>query len=380
MDKIRGIIYTDRFVFEPGTITIDGDRISSVETCDIAELTAEESRHYLLPGLVDIHLHGAAGYDFCDAAKEAIEAINSYEISHGVTSFCLATMTLSLERLEKICASARHCRTEGMRGIYLEGPFISDKRKGSQNPEFIRTPDMGLIERLQELSGGLVKIVAIAPEIEGAFECIKNSKDNKSGVRFSIAHTDADYETALRAIDAGAAHITHLYNAMPPFLHRAPGVIGAAAEHEETEVELICDGIHVHPAAVKSTFKLFGDERIILISDSMMAAGMKDGSYTLGGQKVLVQNKKAVLEDGTIAGSVNNLYDCVLTAVSMGIPKESAIKAATYNPTRSIGIDKDYGTLEPGKIADILITDLNLNLCGVIKSGHRVSLKNADVF
>ncbi|MCM1262129.1 MAG: N-acetylglucosamine-6-phosphate deacetylase [Butyrivibrio sp.] len=378
MDKIRGIIYTDKFVFEPGTIAIDGDRISSVETCDMTELTPEESQHYLLPGLVDIHLHGAAGCDFCDAAKESIEVINSYEINHGITSFCLATMTLPIARLEEICEAARRYRLEGMRGIYLEGPFISEKRKGSQNLEYIRMPDTGLIGKLQELSGGLVKIVTIAPEIEGAFECIKNSKDNKLGVRFSIAHTDADYETAIAAIDAGAVHITHLYNAMPPLLHRAPGVIGAAAEREETEVELICDGIHVHPAVVRSTFKLFGDDRIILISDSMMAAGMKDGSYTLGGQTVLVKDKKAVLKDGTIAGSVSNLYDCMLKAVSMGIPKESVVKAATYNPSRSIGIDKEYGTLESGKIADILITGLDLGLCGVIKSGRQVFPKNAD--
>ncbi|MCM1046990.1 MAG: N-acetylglucosamine-6-phosphate deacetylase [Clostridiales bacterium] len=373
MDKIRGIIYTERFIFEPGIITIDGDRISSVEKCDMANLTTEESQRYLLPGLVDIHLHGAVGYDFCDADKEAIEAINSYEISCGVTSFCLATMTLPMERLKEICTAARYFQTEGMRGIYLEGPFIAEKRKGAQKSEFIRTPDIELIESLQELSGGLVKIVTIAPEIEGALACIENNKDNKLGARFSLAHTDADYETALRAIDAGAAHITHMYNAMPPFLHRAPGVIGAAAEREETEIELICDGVHIHSAVVRSTFKLFGDERIILISDSMMAAGMKDGLYTLGGQEVLVKNKKAVLKDGTIAGSASNLYDCMLMAVSMGISKEVAIKAATYNPTRSIGIDREYGTLEAGKIADILITDLDLGLCGVIKSGRRIA-------
>lgn len=376
MNKIRGIIYTDRFTFEPGTVIIEGDRISSVEKCDMAELTEEESKRCLLPGLVDIHLHGCAGYDFCDGTKEAFGAIENYEISHGITSYCAATMTLSAEKLEEICIAAGRYKTAGMKGIYLEGPFISEGKKGSQNPAFILMPDMELIERLQESSGGLVKIVTIAPEVRGALECIR--KGNGS-FRFSIAHTCADYETALKAIEAGASHVTHLCNAMPPFLHRAPGVIGAAADCEETEVELICDGIHVHPAVVRSMFKLFGDDRIILISDSMMAAGMQDGSYALGGQKVLVNGKNAVLEDGTIAGSVSNLYDCMMMAVSMDIPKESAIKAATINPAKSIGIDNEYGTLEIGKLADILVTDLDLGLREVIKSGRLVKLKNADV-
>lgn len=376
MNRIRGIIYTDRFTFEPGTVIIDDDRISSVEKCDMADLTEEELKRYLLPGLVDIHLHGGAGYDFCDGTKEALEAIESYEISHGITSFCAATMTLPAKRLETICSAVGQYRTAALHGIYLEGPFLSEGKKGSQNPVFIQMPDMGLIERLQESSGGLLKIVTIAPEVQGALECIKKGNGN---FRFSIAHTCADYETALKAIESGASHVTHLYNAMPPFLHRMPGVIGAAADCEKTEVELICDGIHVHPAVVRSTFRLFGDDRIVLISDSMMAAGMPDGAYSLGGQKVLVKGKNAVLEDGTIAGSVSNLYDCMLTAVSMGIPKESAIRAATINPAKSIGIDKEYGTLESGKAADILVTDLDLGLREVFKSGRPVGLRNADV-
>lgn len=374
MNRIRGIIYTDRFTFEPGTVIIEDDRINSVEKCDMEELSGEESRRCLLPGLVDIHLHGCAGYDFCDGTKEAVEAIESYEISHGVTSFCAATMTLPAKRLETICAAAGRYGTAALRGIYLEGPFISEGKKGSQNPAFIRIPDMELIERLQESSGGLLKIVTIAPEVQGALECIK--KGNGS-FRFSIAHTCADYETALKAIEAGASHVTHLYNAMLPFLHREPGVIGAAADCEETEVELICDGVHVHPSVVRSTFKLFGDDRIVLISDSMMAAGMQEGAYTLGGQKVLVKGKNAVLEDGTIAGSVSNLYDCMLTAVSMGVPKESAVRAATVNPAKAIGIDNECGTLESGKAADILVTDLDFGLREVIKSGRPVSLRNA---
>ncbi|MDE5597715.1 MAG: amidohydrolase family protein, partial [Lachnospiraceae bacterium] len=162
---------------------------------------------------------------------------------------------------------------------------------------------------------------------------------------------------------------THLYNAMPPFHHREPGVVGAAADHDGTVAELICDGVHVHPSMVRNTFRLFGDERVILISDSMMAAGMPDGVYALGGQKVLVKGNLATLENGAIAGSVTNLYDCMVTAISIGIPKESAIRAATWNPAGAIGIEKEYGSLETGKKADILITDLDFGLQEVIKSG-----------
>ena len=367
MRKIKGIVYTKDFTFEPGTIIIEEDTIRSVEICDRTELTEEEAKRYILPGLVDIHFHGCAGYDFCDGTKEAFLAIENYENTHGITSICPATMTLSKERLTQICSAAEASHLESLRGIYLEGPFISMEKKGAQNPAFIQTPNMELLSQLQECSGGLIKIVAIAPEVDGAMECIRKGSDK---FRFSIAHTCADYEIASEAIAAGASHVTHLYNAMPPFSHRAPGVVGAAADHSETEVELICDGIHVHPGLVRSTFKLFGEERVILISDSMMAAGMEDGTYALGGQKVLVKGNLATLEDGTIAGSVTNLYDCMVAAISMGIPKESAVRAASFNPAKSIGLEKEYGTLEAGKKADILITDPEFHLQEVTKFGN----------
>ena len=166
--------------------------------------------------------------------------------------------------------------------------------------------------------------------------------------------------------------MTHLYNAMPPFTHRQPGVIGAAAEDSETEVELICDGIHIHPAVVKSTFRLFGAGRVILISDSMMAAGMEDGEYALGGQPVTVRGNLAVLKDGTIAGSATNLYDCMRTAIRMGVAKEEAVRAATVNPAKAIGLEKECGVLLPGRKADILVTDREFALLSVLKSGRAI--------
>lgn len=380
MRTIRGMIYTDQMRFEAGEITITGDMIEKIELFGEDALTKEEAGRYILPGLVDTHFHGCAGYDFCDGTVEAMRAIASYELVHGITTICPATMTFSEEMLTDICsacASAVETETldEGvalgsvLKGIYLEGPFISMEKKGAQNPAYISKPDSGMLDRLQQAAHGLIRIVVIAPEVEGAMDCIRESGEK---FRFSIAHTCADYETAREAIEAGAAHVTHLYNAMPPFTHRKPGVIGAAAEDERTEVELICDGIHIHPSVVKSTFKLFGAERVVLISDSMMATGMADGTYALGGQPVQVKGNLATLEDGTIAGSATNLYDCMRTAIKMGIPAKEAVRAASLNPAVAVGLQEECGSLQEGRKADILVADREFNLCEVIKCGNTV--------
>lgn len=377
MRQIKGLLYTEEFRFDAGILTVDGDRILSVERCDGDDLTVEQRECYILPGLIDIHFHGCAGHDLCDGTVDAIRAIASYELIHGITSICPATMTLPEEMLEGICAACVSAAESEildpgiplgdiLQGIYLEGPFISMEKKGAQNPAFIHKPDIEMLKRLQRSAHGLIKIAAIAPETEGALECIKAGRDD---FRFTLAHTCADYEIAKQAIDAGAHHITHLYNAMPPLTHREPGVIGAAAESDIVTAELICDGIHIHPSVVRNTFHLFGAERIILISDSMMAAGMDDGEYALGGQKVRLKGSLATLEDGTIAGSVTNLYDCMKMAIRMGVPKEEAVRAATANPAKAIGIEREYGSLQVGKKADVLVTDCEFNMREVIKSG-----------
>lgn len=377
MRQIKGILYTGAFRFEAGALTIEGDRITSVKSCDEEELTEEQRGQYILPGLVDIHFHGCAGYDFCDGTVEAMRAIAAYELSHGITTCCPATMTLSEEKLTNICTTyVSAAETERLpagiplrdvlAGIYLEGPFISAKKKGAQNPAYIRKPDVEMLIRLQDAAGGLIRIVTIAPEEEGVMECIR---DGKNAFRFSIAHTDAGYETAKKAIKAGVSHVTHLYNAMLPYMHREPGVVGAAAESAGVMAELICDGYHIHPCVVRNTFRLFGAERIVLVSDSMMATGMEDGQYALGGQDVMVKDSVATLADGTLAGSVTNLFDCMRMAIQMGIPREEAVRAATYNPARAIGKEGEYGALQVGGRADILVTDREFGLLEVIKSG-----------
>lgn len=367
MATFKGMIYTRDCVFCPGSVTIEGNKIKNIEFCALSELTQQEQQQYLIPGLVDVHFHGAAGYDFCDGTKEAHRAIEAYENRHGITSICPATMTLPIEELKAIARTAKECGLPSLRGIHLEGPFISKEKKGAQKEDHIIPADAVVLQDLQEYAGGLIKIVSVAPETEGAIDCIAGLKDEFC---FSIAHTAADYEVSCKAIEAGARHVTHLYNAMPVSTNREPSVLGAAADHKQVDVELICDGIHVHPSTVRNTFRIFGDGRVVLISDSMRAAGMEDGNYTLGGQDVIVKGALASLADGTIAGSVTNLFDCMKKAVSMGISRESAIKAATINPARSIGIDTVVGSLEAGKQADFLIVDQDLNLRSVILGGR----------
>ena len=256
-------------------------------------------------------------------------------------------------------------------GINMEGPFISPVKKGAQDASYIIPCSVEVCRQFLETSEGLVKFIGLAPEevsVEQAEEFIKEMRDE---VSVSLAHTNADYDSAKAAFDAGACHLVHMYNAMPPFTHRAPGVIGAAADSPHVMAEIICDGVHIHPSAVRGAFALMGEERMIFISDSMRAAGMPDGIYTLGGQDVQVQGNHATLvSDGSLAGSVTTLPDCVRTAVrDMDIPLETAIACATINPAISLGEEADYGSLAPGKKADIVLWDENLELKKVIKDG-----------
>ena len=345
--------------------TVEEARLHDVETVNVQGA-------YILPGLVDIHFHGCAGHDFCEGTKEAFDAIEQYELRHGITTISPATMTLPAERLSEICtaAAAYAKESECLKGIYLEGPFLSEAKKGAQNSAYLRLPDAALLRGLNDRAAGLIRIVAIAPEQDGALACIGECAEQ---FRFSVAHTTADYGTCAEAMQRGARQVTHLYNAMPPFTHREPGVIGAAFDHG-ADVELISDGVHVDACAVRVAFQLFGEEHVILISDSMMAAGMPDGMYELGGQAVRVCGKRAVLSDGALAGSVTNLYDCMVTAIHMGIKPEAAVRAATINPAVAIGIDADYGRIAIGKKADLLIADRDWKLQKVYKHGREVRL------
>lgn len=365
---VKKDIYVKDFLFAAAEEEADQEEIIDAEDC------------FAIPGLTDLHFHGCVGYDFCDGTSEAIRKMAEYEASVGVTSIVPATMTMAEDTLMQICAvAADYVKEEEHQnnrmaaelcGINMEGPFLAQEKKGAQNGAFIRKPDIEMFDRLNAASGGMVKLVAIAPEIEGAMKFISAKKKD---VVLSTAHTAADYDTAMEAFEKGATHVTHLYNAMNPYTHRAPGLIAAAAD-SGAEVELICDGIHIHPAAVRTTLKMFGADKVIFISDSMMATGLQDGKYSLGGQAVTVIGKHATLEDGTIAGSAANLMDCVRTAVQkMRIPLETAVKCAAVNPAKSVGIYDRYGSIEPGKVANVvLLKKADLSLEAVILRGKKI--------
>jgi N-acetylglucosamine-6-phosphate deacetylase len=330
--------------------------------------------------MTDLHFHGAMNHDAGDATKEALQTIARYEASIGVTAICPATMTEPAETLERILNNAadfredqlehpeRHVGEAELCGINMEGPFISAEKRGAQNEENILPWDISLFRRFQKAGRGIVKFIGIAPEIKDPTEFIEAVRDE---VNVAIAHTNADYDTALKAMKAGAHHLVHMYNAMPEMTHRTPGVIGAAFDCKEVNAELICDGVHVHPSVIRSAFKMFGRDRIILMSDSIRAAGMGDGTCLLGGFEVKVEGKYArMLRDGAIAGSVTPLPDCVRILVKeMGIPLETAIYCATVTPAKELGIADRKGFIKPGREADLVFWNEDLSQKLILKSG-----------
>lgn len=332
-----------------------------------------------IPGLIDIHFHGAMGEDVCDGNAEAFEKIAAYEVSRGVTAMCPATLTLPVDDLKHVLSLGAEFAAKGnsklsdLVGFNMEGPFISPVKKGAQNAEFIRKCDPGIVDEFYEASKGLLKIIGLAPEENPEFEKYIEAVSDK--VVVSLAHTNSDYDTAMKAFKAGACHAVHLYNAMTGMSHREPGVVGAVFDSKHVTAELICDGIHIHPAAVRTTFEMMGPERMILISDSMRSTGMPDGEYDLGGLAAIKKGREVRLKDGgAIAGSGTDLMDCLRTVVlDMGLPLEIAVAAATINPARRIGISDKYGSLEPGRLADIVLLDkTTLTIKKILRKGSPV--------
>ena len=366
----NGLVFTPEGTFEEKELYIEKDKIVATREEVNDTRVVDASGCKIIPGLIDVHSHGASGCDFGDADAKHLEKILAYERVHGITSYCPTSMTVSKEELLHIFPTVLEVKERDelakIAGIHMEGPFVSVKKKGAQNEAHIKKASVEFFEECNASCGNKIKLITLAPEEEGAMEFIEAMKDK---IHISIGHSCADYEMAKKALEKGANHVTHAFNAMTPFEHRAPGIIGAAMSDDSCFVEIISDGMHVHPVFVKMMFDTIGSKRMVLISDSLSATGLEDGTYELGGQAVVVKDKKATLLDGTIAGSTTNLFDCMKRAMSFGVAEADAIFAATRNPAKSIGIYEKTGSLEVGKAADFLIVSKGYELKQVFVDG-----------
>ncbi|AMG61880.1 N-acetylglucosamine-6-phosphate deacetylase [Staphylococcus lugdunensis] len=377
---INGKIYTEQQVIEHGYVVINDGRIEQIASGEYDGMleTVDAQGQHVLPGFIDIHIHGGYGADAMDASYEGLKHLAENLLSEGTTSFLATTMTQSDENIIKALANIAKYHQEQQQGtaaeivgIHLEGPFISEHKVGAQNPQYVQRPSVDKIQQFQQSAQGLIKVITFAPEVEGAQETLAALHHD---IIFSIGHTVADFDQTNEAVTCGAKHITHLYNAATGFEHRKPGVFGAAWTNSGLNTEVIVDGIHSHPTAVKLAYQLKGHEHFYLITDAMRAKGMSDGEYDLGGQNVIVKGSEARLASGSLAGSILKMNDGlknVMTFTGQGL--DQVWRVASLNQAIALKIDDQKGSIAVGKDADLVIVDDDIQVLTTIKAGcmHR---------
>ncbi len=358
--------------FDEATLTIKDGLIADISPVATPfDINAEGAM--LVPGFIDIHTHGTAGGDASDGEVSGLERMSLQYAKSGVTCIVPSVMTLSeKDTIAAVRAIASAHMPDGgalCGGIHLEGPFLAPSKCGAQDKAHMLSPDFDFLCRLNELASGNLRMITLAPELEGAMEFIEKASEL---LTIALGHTATDYNTAVRAFDIGASHVTHLFNAMPSLHHRDPGLIGAAFDCGAT-VELICDGIHIHPSVLRAAYSMFG-ERCVFVSDSIRAASMPDGGYSLGGLPVIKSGDSVRTTDGALAGSVTNLHETLKNSVDFGISLEDALYALTYAPARAVGLFEERGSIDIGKRADFLLIDDDLDIKAVYIGGKNVGV------
>ncbi|MDH7513029.1 MAG: N-acetylglucosamine-6-phosphate deacetylase [Clostridiales bacterium] len=374
------VILTDR-VLEKGLVLIEGERIAAVFQAGEERLPGgveivDYGNFFVAPGLIDLHVHGASGKDVMDGSVESLKEIAIHQARCGVTGFVPAVSAAPrasiLEAIAAVRAAQKEKLTAQILGVYLEGPFLSQAKKGAQDPDFIRPANKEDAELLLKAADGIRTILTIAPEVGDNLNFIPILKDK--GMIVAIGHSEASYELARQSFDLGVTHATHLFNAMSGFLPREPGVIGAVLDRAAATAELIADGVHVHPASLRLAIRCKGPSRVCLVTDSMKAAGLGDGSYRVGKREVILRDGQARLkENGALAGSVLTLDRAVKNIIVWaGVSVSEAVNMASFNPARLLGLEETLGSIDVGKTANLTIFDQEFRAIDTIVCGRLV--------